>query len=1595
MVSYNGRSRSSRAIFLTVLIAVIMCVPISAMGRLVDKFEGDKASVTVDLNAAGTIDRAAVIPWNYTATTLHATMNVSAAPHTTGGKDYPLAPSINVAGQGSPEWAFKGKGYGAYGLQSGFEDETVTYSKELIEAGPAAPPSILLPSDAQLSDASLRVKGDIAKVNYSENYFSSNGVYKVAYSKNFNTLFIGGPYFGVIAKNLNDGTFRRINTDTYPGLPEWTVEDLKYDDVNDLLLVATLGGLQIINFKTMEPVEVLNRYSDINTLTNNIYSVDYDPVTGLMAIGESGDIAFFNYTSRTKLAYMDVGGNTVYSVQLDLANKRIWAGTSWGVYGEDLTNYQMKYRYNTVTTPALPTWQAMDVTYDGAHDKLFVGTRGGSGTSGLTIINVQAGTKTDVTDATTPALPNRNVWALSYDKGNDRIYVATDWCVGVYSLNPLAEVTRYSTVSTPAILHTYDQDVLYIPSKGYMAVGTYLGASIVDVGKGTNIMDFSRLFESPVFPQGGFYDVNVDQSLNLAVVSQYYGVVSLLNLTSGLIDANLTNANFMNGNACGYITETKYDTSRHFLMTACYSGTWPNYKAGFGVYNVSSRKFYKYYDEATPTSLQPTAGGTGTINGFDYDTTTNTIVLVQSSQGVTRLDMTANLTTKYNAGSTPSVPNTWGLYDVAYIPARSLAVVANYGYGVNIFNFSAGTRVDIRGNTNPALSSTAVDRVGADTQRAYIFVAGYNGLENFDISTIGAIKLLGRYNTGTNPYMPVTWYYDVHYDAATQMIYTASGGGAYCLDFKNTVLAKHFTTTTSPALFQSTVYGYTNQKAKDWDIISTWNAIQIIKHDPSPMDVEMWIEDQLVWKKGGIFNTTVNIGNLGAKIQMALAGAKDLDPDQYGIVMAKLGIKLVTQRAGTLTLDGISFEYQHTARTPDLSQAINDYIQSAGTGWDNKVPITVNMSSAGKLTLGALKVEIDEAPVFTDFPNNLWIYENTFQTKLLDINNYVTDDFDLKTDLKFTATALTNDTRVAVGIFEGHYLYIDSLTKPASLNWTGAVQMTVNATDTRGLTRTSDPFIVRVEPVHAVVITSSPVTSVFEAKQYEYDVTAVSHRALPLTYKLDEVPAGMTINGTTGVILWSPIQKDVGNHEIIVNVTDGKDSAYQTYWLTVINVNDVPKVSAIPEITVLEGVKKVVDMSKYITDPDDPASNMSLMVRSSYTTVTGLNVTLLYPLKSGITQENITFMVSDGKAMVTSNLRVKVLGVFKVDQVPDQVATEGTMLKVNMAPFIHDPQGKKLTISATSTFVKINGTSLDILYPVGSKVSLDNVTVKVSDGTAINTTTVLFKVKVTAVFPTVAITTPTSDKTYSDKVTVMGTAGISSGQVTKVMVRIDGGEWVQAAGTTSWSYEFKVKDLKLSDGTHYLYVQSFSNDVSSQQASTSFKVKNPTQPRVSSESYLGIGLIIGLILAIIIGVVAYTLGKRKRGGPEAPVEEHQTAGSFEPVEEEQPMERPSRPIPSIKKEETKPIPDKEETAEVTSPEEDQVPTETSTTPDTVKEPEVEAPKEESKAEPTKPPEEETVEPGPPMEEKPAEVKVNDSKDSTDDALSEILKKLDN
>jgi parallel beta-helix repeat protein len=124
--------------------------------------------------------------------------------------------------------------------------------------------------------------------------------------------------------------------------------------------------------------------------------------------------------------------------------------------------------------------------------------------------------------------------------------------------------------------------------------------------------------------------------------------------------------------------------------------------------------------------------------------------------------------------------------------------------------------------------------------------------------------------------------------------------------------------------------------------------------------------------------------------------------------------------------------------------------------------------------------------------------------------------------------------------------------------------------------------------------------------------------------------------------------------------------------------------------------------------------------------------------------------------------------------------------------------------------------------------------------------------------PEVSIVSPPDEQKVGTILRVSGRATDDLGEIEWVKVKVDEGEWVDAVGTKTWTYEVSVKDLK--PGTHFLYAKSYDGVSESKVTELAFIVPKKDEPDDSP----GFGSIVA-VLAIAAGLVlavAVTRGRR-------------------------------------------------------------------------------------------------------------------------------------
>jgi len=132
--------------------------------------------------------------------------------------------------------------------------------------------------------------------------------------------------------------------------------------------------------------------------------------------------------------------------------------------------------------------------------------------------------------------------------------------------------------------------------------------------------------------------------------------------------------------------------------------------------------------------------------------------------------------------------------------------------------------------------------------------------------------------------------------------------------------------------------------------------------------------------------------------------------------------------------------------------------------------------------------------------------------------------------------------------------------------------------------------------------------------------------------------------------------------------------------------------------------------------------------------------------------------------------------------------------------------------------------------------------------------------------PTCNITSPATGLTISGTYLVQGNASDPDASVERVEVRIDDGTWVQANGTTSWSYPLNTSSL--SEGSHSIHARSFDGENYSTEASVLVVVDKATPPPSHDEGETIFGQIwfwVGfVVIALILTAIMILLWRRRK-----------------------------------------------------------------------------------------------------------------------------------
>jgi len=177
---------------------------------------------------------------------------------------------------------------------------------------------------------------------------------------------------------------------------------------------------------------------------------------------------------------------------------------------------------------------------------------------------------------------------------------------------------------------------------------------------------------------------------------------------------------------------------------------------------------------------------------------------------------------------------------------------------------------------------------------------------------------------------------------------------------------------------------------------------------------------------------------------------------------------------------------------------------------------------------------------------------------------------------------------------------------------------------------------------HLPIINTEPVVRATVGVEYYYDVDAYDDDWDPLTYTMVMGPEGITLDKITGEIIWLPRMSDVGEHPVLINVSDGQDRVFQRFTINVTDEN----FNHFPDIIGTPPTKAYVDIEFYYrfnyTDEDGDNVTFSKVSGPEGLGVSGDGIVTWRPTKDQVGSQTFQVKLYDGKGYVVKSFTVGV-----------------------------------------------------------------------------------------------------------------------------------------------------------------------------------------------------------------------------------------------------------------------------------------------------------------------------------------------------------------
>lgn len=358
----------------------------------------------------------------------------------------------------------------------------------------------------------------------------------------------------------------------------------------------------------------------------------------------------------------------------------------------------------------------------------------------------------------------------------------------------------------------------------------------------------------------------------------------------------------------------------------------------------------------------------------------------------------------------------------------------------------------------------------------------------------------------------------------------------------------------------------------------------------------------------------------------------------------------------------------------------------------------------------------------------------------------------------FTSTPITTATAGQLYSYtptgsdaDGDAFNIDGVTIPSWLTFNGTVLsgtpaatnvgahiVVLSITDNKISSVVTQNFTITVSGTGTLnespVITSTAITTATENSLYQYKIIATDADNDTLTYSVVEKPTWLNFATSTGLLSGTPSDSNIGDHDVILQVTDGKTAVQQTFTITVTPApeNSPPVFATIGTLNATEGV--LFSKTIVATDPDE--DTVTLAAKSLPTWLTfnqSTGVLSGTPSNSDFSLNKVTITATDGiiTTPIELKLTININTIPHFNSSPVTSVIAGTVYNYNIDVSDTDGNSVILTAPTLPAFLTLNASASTLTGAASiSDIGVYDVVLSASDNKAVTSGKQSFSVRV-------------------------------------------------------------------------------------------------------------------------------------------------------------------------------------------------------------------------------------------------------------------------